>query len=141
MLSYDIVAMTLQRCLCIVLVAVLAGVPWPRQVAAHAKLVRAEPALNSTVKSAPKLVRIWFNEELDPKTSAISVVDVKGKRVDDGKGGVDLDDMDRKSMKAALKPIGPGKYTVKWKAVSTDDRDVKQGTFAFTVAPASTSSR
>lgn len=54
------------------------------------------------------MVRIWFKiagtEELDPKRSAVSVWDSRGRRVDDGKGGVDLDDMDRRSLLATLKP-------------------------------------
>lgn len=104
-------------------------------VSAHAKLVRAQPAPGSTVKKAPALVRLWFDDELDPKHSTVSVWDRRARRVDDGKGGVDLDDMDRRSMIARLRPLAPGVYTVRWKAVSADDRFLAQGTFRFTVAP------
>lgn len=102
---------------------------------AHAKLIKAQPASGSTVKKAPALVRLWFDDELDPKHSTVGVFDRRARRVDDGKGGVDLDDMDRKSMIARLRPLPPGVYTVRWKAVSADDGFVAQGAFRFTVAP------
>jgi len=105
---------------------------------AHARVARADPAPGSTVTMAPGAVRIWFkldpNEELDPKRSTLSVWDAHGRRVDDGKGGVDLNDLNRLSMIVHLKPLGAGTYTVRWKAVSTPDLGVRQGTFRFTVA-------
>lgn len=106
--------------------------------AAHSKLDRADPKPGSTMTTAPKKITVWFNitpgEELDPKRSTISVIDSKGKRVDDGKGGVDLKDMDRKTLVAALKSIGPGTYVVRWKTVTSPDRDVASGSYRFTVA-------
>lgn len=119
----------------VMIVVVLAALTGGHQVEAHAKLVRAEPAANSTLKTAPKAVRIWFTQELVPKRSTLSVLDARNRRVDDGKGGVDLADLDRKSMIARLKPLGPGKYTVRWRTVSAEDRDVIEGSFRFTVAP------
>ncbi len=101
---------------------------------AHAKLQRADPKPGSTIKTVPGVVRAWFSEELDAKGSALSVWDSHGKRKDDGKGGLDLNDMDHKSLIAKLQPIGPGTYTVKWTAVSTDDKNVAKGSFRFTVA-------
>lgn len=103
----------------------------------HAKLTKATPAPGSTVRTPPKVVRLLFalgGEELDPKRSTVSVWDKQGRRVDNGKGGVDLDDLDRVSMIAGLRTVGPGTYTVKWKAVSTPDGSTAQGTFHFTVA-------
>ncbi len=118
-------------------VAFLMGVaPQGGVVFAHAKLLRADPKPGTTVASPPKVVRAWFNEELETKRSAITVWDAKGKRVDDGKGGVDLSDMDRKSLMATLKAVGPGTYTVRWTAVSADDADVEKGSFRFTIAAA-----
>jgi len=100
---------------------------------AHAKLVRADPAPKAVVAAAPKIVRLWFNEELASKGSTVTVVDARGQRVDDGKGRLDLDDLDRKSIIAGLKPLAKGTYTVKWVAVSADDRFVARGTFRFTI--------
>jgi methionine-rich copper-binding protein CopC len=132
--------MRLVKVLMVIAVAVvsLAGA---RAVAlAHAKIQSAEPKPGSTVNAAPKMVKIVFtlapDESLDPKTSTITVSDSHGRRVDDGKGGVDLNDMDRKTLSAMLKPIMAGTYTVRWKAVSSPDKDVEQGSFKFTVAAA-----
>jgi methionine-rich copper-binding protein CopC len=46
---------------------------------------------------------------------------------------VDLDDLDRMTLIGGLKAMGRGKYTVRWTAVSADDRDMAKGTFSFTV--------
>ncbi len=99
----------------------------------HATLVKSDPAARTILRTPPRLVHVWFDDELDPKRSSLSVWDSRGRRVDDGHGGVDLDDLDRKSMITRMKPIGTGKYTVKWRAVSTDDGFVAQGVFQFTV--------
>jgi methionine-rich copper-binding protein CopC len=101
---------------------------------AHAKLQRADPKAGSTITTAPAVVRAWFSEEIDAKGSALSVWDAHGKRKDDGKGGLDLNDLDHKSMLVKLQPLGPGTYTVKWTAVSADDKNVAKGSFRFTVA-------
>lgn len=54
--------------------------------------------------AAPASTRAWFSDELDVGRSAISVWDGRGRRVDNGKGGADLNDLDRKSLVATLKP-------------------------------------
>jgi methionine-rich copper-binding protein CopC len=110
------------------IVGVLVGV-----AAGHAKLLDASPAPGSAVKAPPRMVRAVFNDELDPTRSRITVTDARGRRVDDGRGGVDLDDLDRKTLVARLRVIGPGRYTVRWRAVSADDGYVAQGTFWFVV--------
>jgi methionine-rich copper-binding protein CopC len=121
-----------------VIAVVMLGLAGARVVAlAHARLQRADPRPGSTVATPPAMVRIVFtlapDESLD-STSTISVWDSRGRRVDDGKGGVDLNDMDRKTMTAMLKPIAAGTYTVRWRAVSSPDKDIAQGSFKFTVA-------
>jgi methionine-rich copper-binding protein CopC len=108
-------------------------------VLAHAKIQSADPKPGSTVAKAPAMVKIVFalapDESLD-KSSTISVWDSHGRRMDDGKGGVDLNDMDRKTLFATLKPLTADTYTVRWKAVSSPDKDVAQGSFKFTVTAA-----
>lgn len=108
---------------------------------AHAKFLRSDPAPKSTVTKAPEVIRIWFtlaaaNEELDTKKSTLTVQDAHGKQADGGKGGVDLSDLSHKSMVVRLQMRQPGTYTVKWKAVSTPDQEVTQGSFQFTIASA-----
>lgn len=103
--------------------------------AAHAKLVRADPAPGAVVRTAPRLVRAVFNEELAPRGSFLVVLDVRGRRVDDGKSGLDLEDLDRRTLLARLRPVGPGRYTVRWQATSADDGYVARGSYVFTVRP------
>ncbi len=125
---------------CLVLLLILpCGLRQPSSAAAHPRLQRAEPPPGGVVRAAPRVIRLWFslapNEELDPRYSWVTVWDRRGRRVDDGRGGVDLKDMDRRSMIATLNPIGPGVYVVRWKAVTLPDRGVAQGSFTFTVGP------
>src|SRR2546425_293391 len=127
-----------KRVLGVMLALVLSVLIQKGTVAAHAKFLRAEPAPNSTVTSAPQVVRVWFtlasaDEELDAKRSTLSLFDARGKQVDDGKGGVDLNDLSHKSMIVRVQSRQPGTYTVKWKAVSSPDQEVTQGSFRFTI--------
>ncbi|TMI77034.1 MAG: copper resistance protein CopC [Bacillati bacterium ANGP1] len=105
----------------------------PAGLWAHATLVRSEPKAGAVLTGPPTVVRAWFDDELDPDRSTIGVWDVREHRVDDGGGGVDLSDLDRKSMMARLRAVGAGTYTVRWRAVSADDGFVAQGSFAFAV--------
>ena len=103
-------------------------------VSAHARLLRADPPPGGTVRVPPTVVRTWYNDELDPKHSTLGVWDARGKRVDSGRGGVDLNDLDHKSMLTRVPPLQPGVYTVRWTAVSLDDQALTKGAFRFVVA-------
>jgi methionine-rich copper-binding protein CopC len=134
----EVTLMQIKRVLGGLLALVLSVLIQKGTVIAHAKFLRAEPAPNTTVASVPQVVRVWFtladiNEELDAKRSTLSVWDAHGKQVDDGKGGVDLNDLTHKSMIVRLQSRQPGTYTVKWKAVSSPDLEATQGSFRFTV--------
>jgi methionine-rich copper-binding protein CopC len=122
------------------LAAVVAVLVWHGDAAGHAKLLRADPRPGSTVAAPPTHVRLVFalspGEELDVRRSQISVWSSAGRRVDDGKGGVDLNDLDRRTLTARLMSLGPGTYTVRWQAVSSPDLGVARGTYTFTVAAA-----
>ena len=97
---------------------------------AHAKLLRSEPSANATLKQAPKTVELWFSEELEAMMSTIVVTDQTGKRVD--RGNVSLGE-GNKRLQIDLEELGAGRYTVDWKALSTDEHTMK-GKFTFTVA-------
>jgi methionine-rich copper-binding protein CopC len=134
----EVTLMKGKRVLGVILALVVGVLIQKGTVVAHAKFLRSEPAPNSTVTSAPQVVRVWFtladaNEELDAKGSTLSVLDAHGKQADDGKGGVDLNDLSHKSMIVRMQSRQPGTYTVKWKAVSSPDKEVTQGSFRFTI--------
>ncbi len=98
---------------------------------AHAKFVKSEPPPDSVLTVAPKQVTIWFTEELDTRLGVIKVFDAAGAQVDLGNSKVDLND--RKQLSVGLKPLSAGVYTVKWHAVSDDDKGETDGEFKFTV--------
>ncbi len=97
---------------------------------AHAKLERSEPKNNSTLQQAPKLVELWFSEELESQFSSIEVRDEQGKRLD--QDGVALSEGNKKAQ-TALAPLVAGTYTVVWRVLSMDQHTLR-GQFTFTVA-------
>lgn len=99
----------------------------------HARLVRSNPSDGAVLPAPPRVVRAWFNEELDPSASRLEVVDARGRVV--ARGGVDLGDLDRRTLVVRVGRLGPGAYTVRWTAVSADDGYVARGRFRFTVQP------
>lgn len=109
--------------------AMLAGAT----ASAHPKLIRSRPAPNAFLTRPPAKVQVWFHEELDTKGSKLTVWDQHQEQVDRGDSKVSLDD--RTLIEVGLKPLGPGKYVVKWRAMADDDKFVTQGGFPFTVAP------
>ena len=96
---------------------------------AHAFLDHASPRVGSTVHGSPPEVRLWFTQELEPAFSTLSVQDASGKRVDKGDAKVTQD-----TIQVSLPSLVPGRYTVKWRALSVDTH-VTEGDFTFEVAP------
>ena len=101
----------------------------PVAALAHAKLVRSEPKSKETVSVAPKLVELWFSEELESGLNTIEVKDQAGKRVD--RGEVTLTEQNKKAQ-VELGELTPGVYTVAWKALSADQHAMR-GSFTFSV--------
>jgi len=99
---------------------------------AHAFLQRAEPAVGSTVETAPAEVRIWFTERIEPAFSTIQVFDVCGKEVD--KRDLHLDRSDHALLHVSLPQLGAGTYKVVWRVISVDTH-VTNGNFTFRVVP------
>jgi len=97
----------------------------------HAKFVKSEPAPDAVLSSPPSLVTIWFSEELDTRASTVKVFDALGAQVDLNNVKVNLDD--RKQLSIGLKPLSNGTYTVKWHAVSDDDKGETDGDFIFSI--------
>lgn len=112
-----------------VVVLVMALALMPVAVYAHAAMTRSAPKANSKSHQAPKLVELWFNEELEPNLNTIEVKDSQGQRVD--KGAVALFEGNKK-VQVEVGELTAGAYAVDWKAVSTDEHTV-HGKFTFTV--------
>jgi methionine-rich copper-binding protein CopC len=97
---------------------------------AHAHLVRATPAVGTTVHEAPTEILLRFNEKLEPSFSSVVVRDPAGKQVD--KADAQVDKADRLQMRVSLPPLTPGVYKVEWRVMSADTHKVN-GNFSFTV--------
>lgn len=105
------------------------------RIAAHGPevLTKSDPPNEAVLKQSPSKVTAWFSTELDTKLSTLQVFDTEGRQVDNGDGGVDLNDPDHASLVASLPTLPDGVYLVRWSAV-LDDGDAVEGEFTFTVA-------
>jgi copper transport protein len=110
-----------------VLLALLYAQP---EAFAHARLLRSQPGAGAALKQAPKIVELWFSEELDAGGCAVAVTDQTGRRVD--KQNIGLAEGGKK-LQAELDDMASGAYTVEWKVLSTDGHTMK-GKFTFTLS-------
>jgi hypothetical protein len=76
---------------------------------------------------APRELSLWFTEALEPAFSSVQVLDDGGARVDQGKTQIDAS-----VMRIELKPLPPGIYKVRWRALSADSHTT-EGSFSFRV--------
>jgi methionine-rich copper-binding protein CopC len=104
------------------------------EVAAHARVKRANPAAGGavTAQAAPTELQVWFTEALEPALSTIEVVDRAGTRMD--RGDVRIDPDDHTQLRVTLLPLPPGQYRVIWRVVSIDTH-FRSGSFPFRVDP------
>ncbi len=99
---------------------------------AHAALVKAEPAQRSSLTKAPKQVRLWFNERLEPAYSDVTVTR-EGSKEPVAAGKAKVDENEPKLLVLDLPALEPGRYTVKYRVLSVDGHTVDYGyTFAVT---------
>jgi methionine-rich copper-binding protein CopC len=111
----------------------------------HAKVWKADPAIGSTISSAPTKVTVFALESIDPKRSSLQVYgpgpDATDTLISQGKTQFPL--ADSKQMWIAIAPTSGhvnGVYIVFWQTVSADDGDAASGSFTFTVNTSAASS-
>ena len=98
---------------------------------AHAFLDHAVPAVGSTAP-APREVRLWFTEAVEPAFSGVAVTNAANDRVDDGR--IAIDSHNPQELHVRVKPLKPGVYQVQWRVISVDTHRT-QGNFSFMVEP------
>lgn len=98
---------------------------------AHASLVKADPAPNTLVPTAPKQLTLWFDEPIDLSFTTVDVLDSSRSRF--AAGALSTVPGDPKQLRVPLKEMPDGTYTVAWKVLSAADGHVTRGNYAFSV--------
>ena len=115
------------RRLLIAALAVCALLVSPRLARAHAHLLASTPAVNATVHGPDVAFDLKFNSRVAPKGSMLTVVLPGGQTqrltLDSHSNDVNLD---------AHAQLKPGRYTLRWQALSTDGH-ISRGEIPFTV--------
>jgi methionine-rich copper-binding protein CopC len=96
---------------------------------AHAFLQHASPGAGATLAAAPKQIVLEFSEPLEPTFSGVGVTDAAGRDVDAAPAAIS-----GATMRVALKALAPGRYRVRWHAVSVDTHRT-EGAYDITVKP------
>jgi methionine-rich copper-binding protein CopC len=98
----------------------------------HNHLVKSAPANGEHLASAPKEVRLWFNERPEIPFTSVTLMQADSTKIATIKA-VATDD----SMAAAaplVTPLPPGKYLVGWRTASSDGHAIR-GIFEFSISP------
>ncbi len=111
-----------------IILSLLASLAAAGSAQAHAYLDHAEPRVGNTV-SAPSVVSLWFTQNIEHAFSSVEVLNAAGARVSVGKPRIDTENS---MMQISVKPLPPGTYRVRWRALSTDTHTT-QGSFTFEV--------
>jgi copper resistance protein C len=96
---------------------------------AHAFLRHASPGAGAVLADAPKEIVLEFSEPLEPAFSGVSVTDAAGRDVEAAPAAIS-----GTTMRVALKALAPGRYRVRWHAVSVDTHRT-EGAYDITVKP------
>ena len=97
---------------------------------AHARLQSSEPQPGSTLDTAPKQVRLKFNEALEP---AFSKIRLRGPRNNEiPVAATAVDKADPTVMTAPLPALATGQYHIHWSTMTHDGHKAK-GELTFRV--------
>jgi copper resistance protein C len=108
-------------------VTLIAGAAW-----AHAFLDRAVPSVGAVLTGSPSAVRLYFTEPIEPLFSGVEVTTAAGSPVTTGAASVDP--QNPAALVLPLPPLMPGRYRVKWHAVSVDSHRT-EGSYEFELRP------
>lgn len=97
---------------------------------AHAFPVKSLPRVGSSMSTSPKQVRIWFDAEIYPQFSKLTVTNSAGQVVSEGRSQVPANNAALLEIK--VKPLSPGQYWVTWSVVAHDGHHT-EGKFPFSV--------
>lgn len=103
----------------------------PGTAFAHAFPNNSSPHVGATVSVAPKVVKVWFDGQLEPVFSTLIVKNAAGQQISEGKGKVNS--QNPTLLETSLKSdLSGGRYTVYWSVIAHDGHHTA-GHFTFTV--------
>jgi len=111
------------------LLVVLAMTCFASPAMAHAFLQHASPGAGATLAIAPKEIVLEFSEPLEPTFSGVDVADAIGRDVEATPAAIS-----GTTMRVSLKTLAPGRYRVRWHAVSVDTHRT-EGAYDIAVKP------
>src|SRR5579884_678395 len=112
--------------------------PLTPRVQAHAVVIGSDPIDGSTVTTAPRVMRIYFNGTISPASRA-QVIDASGRVVNAGPSVIPAGNP--RELDTPLLPpsqLAQGSYLVRWTALSSDDGHTTQGAIGFNIGHSST---
>jgi methionine-rich copper-binding protein CopC len=86
--------------------------------------------VGSIINASPDRVRIWFDSELEPAFSTITVRNTEHTMVDNKDGGVNPSDATL--LEVSVPRLPPGRYRVVWSVVARDGHRTA-GDYLFTI--------
>lgn len=111
-------------------VATLLSMALPQYAAAHAIIVRTSPPQGGVGEANVGKVDVWYDAGIRDAFAALAVVSASGERVD--KHDAAIDAADPAHVSVGVNPLTPGKYTVRYRALSADGHMVS-GAWDFEV--------
>lgn len=108
----------------------------PPPAAAHAALLRSDPASGESLAESPSAITLWFSETVELRYSTLTVVRADGSTVVTG-ALASVGTPDEPAVRAELRDSLPrGSYTVVYSVLSAVDGHVSGGFFSFAVGDA-----
>lgn len=104
----------------------------PAILLAHAIVVRTSPAQGGVAAGDIGKVEVWYDAGIRDSLTALAVVSETGERVD--KRDAAIDSADPAHVTVSVNTLTPGKYTVRYRALSADGHLVS-GAWDFEVRP------
>jgi methionine-rich copper-binding protein CopC len=104
----------------------------PASVRFHAHLVKADPAVNDTISTTPKAVRLWFSEPVELALSRMQVVRVGGDTLKTGALRHEGSAATTAAADLAAPAATPGTYVVTYHVVARDGHPTT-GTYTFVI--------
>jgi copper transport protein len=120
-----------RRALVTALVAA-AALAAPAAAWAHAALLKTVPAASAEVDTPPRVVKLVYDEAVEPRFAVVSVTDAAGHQQLDGT--VRRSPTDPYELDVPLRRSAEGWYLVFWRVISADGHPVR-GAFTYRIGP------